>query len=316
MSFLTFPGCVKFEVDEGRMGLRISVFEQVYEVFAKDAAQFQGMISLVSQDNASCGKVCNLEDEFTSYLIENNLAYVSEKGSLPLDTRSGIDFYTYLYNLVQNKWIVEAGETKVAIALSEPEKHYNLVLGWTLEYFHVTRLAVTSLMPILVANMAPKMFCLAKDFILEEMYHEQIMAKAFQGTGISEQSLYSSNPLPTTVAYMDFLRELARKRPHSFFASLFFYEEDEDQMEYALEIPENEIFKNIRFTHVSHAKINQDGGHSDVSKEYFSSLTSFSKDEQEIVLNDMRQLFYLYQEQQSQAYEYYCVQRHSIEERL
>ncbi|ENZ8429728.1 hypothetical protein PJ255_001266 [Klebsiella aerogenes] len=293
------------------------VFEQVFEISFDDEVQY---ISAQQLADALVKKGCAERDQthFCEYLIENNLVFehtgsfapVSELGS------TGNAFYNHLFNIVNNKWLLERGETPLALALLEPEKHRALLLGWTLEYFHVTRLAITSLIGILGHNFSPALAALARDFVKEELFHERIMAKAFQDTPWNDSQVFASQPLPSTQAYMDFLKDIAFRRPHSFFASLFFYEgDDEDMLMFSERIPDIPGFRRIRDSHLAHARINVQGDHANFSRHYFSEISLLTHEQQNEILDDMSYLNFLFYDMQDEIYTFYRDEQ-AVEERL
>ncbi|WP_253381870.1 hypothetical protein [unidentified bacterial endosymbiont] len=309
------PSDVKIQV-RGHTFL-FCVFEQVFEISFDDEIQYIAARQLADA-LVNNGRAERDETPFCEYLLENNLVFehtgdfapVSELGS------TGNAFYNRLFNIVNNQWLLERGETPLALALLEPEKHRVLLLGWTLEYFHVTRLAITSLIGILGHNFSPALAALARDFVKEELFHERIMAKAFLDTPWDEAQVFASRPLPSTQAYMDFLKDIAFRRPHSFFASLFFYEgDDEDMLMFSERIPDIPGFRRIRDSHLAHARINVQGDHADFSRHYFSQISLLTDEQQNEILDDMAYLNFLFYDMQDEIYTFYRDEQ-AVEERL
>jgi len=264
------------------------------------------------------GSAAYRETPFCEYLLENNLVFEQAGDIVPTNSfgSTGSSFYHRLFNIVNNQWLLERGETPLAIALLTPQDHRSLLLGWTLEYFHVTRLAITSLTGILTNSLSPKLAELAKEFVKEEMFHERIMAKAFIDTPWHEEQLFSSQPLPSTQAYMDFLKDVSFRRPHSFFASLFFYEGDDDDMLMFSElIPDTPDFRRIRDSHLTHARINVQGDHADFSRHYFSQIPFLTHEQQQEIMDDMAYLNFLFYDMQDEIFTFYQDEQ-ALEERL
>ncbi|QDX29065.1 hypothetical protein [Dickeya poaceiphila] len=293
------------------------VFEQVFEITFDDEVQYIAAQQLVNEiENKGCTERDNTP--FCEYLLENNLVFEQVDNIVPNNAfgSTGSAFYNRLFNIVNNQWLLEKGETPLAQALLEPEKHRALLLGWTLEYFHVTRLAITSLIGILGHELSPELAVLAHDFVKEELFHERIMAKAFIDTPWDEKQVFASRPLPSTQAYMDFLKDIAFRRPHSFFASLFFYEgDDEDMLMFSELIPDTPEFRRIRDSHLAHARINIQGEHSDFSYLYFSQIPFLTHEQQHEILDDMAYLNFLFYDMQDDVFTFYRDEM-AIEERL
>ncbi len=293
------------------------VFEQVFEIIFDDEVQYiaaQNLAEVLINE----GRTERDQSHFCEYLLENNLVFEHEGDFAPVSELgcTGNAFYNRLFNIVNNQWLLERDETPLTMALLQPEKHRGLLLGWTLEYFHVTNLAITSLIGVLGHNFSPALAGLARDFVKEELFHERIMAKAFLDTPWDEAQVFASRPLPSTQAYMDFLKDIAFRRPHSFFASLFFYEgDDEDMLMFSERIPDTPDFRRIRDSHLAHARINVQGDHSDFSRHYFSEIAFLTQEQQNEILDDMAYLNFLFYDMQDEVYTFYRDEQ-AVEERL
>lgn len=290
----------------------LKVFMQEYILTFDDQVEYDAVLASLRKRELLPSAV---PAEAEKYLSANNLAYSDQCVEKDVEEAiSGAEFYCYAYNLVTNKWVMEKGETQLTRLLSEPEGNLNILQGWTLEYFHVTKYAVHCLCPILLNDLPVWALQAAADFIADELFHEKLMANSFTGT-ILEGQLDKVMPLPSTLAYVDHLRVMASNRPNSFFASLFFYEgEDDDLLALADTIPDYGLYSPIRESHMAHAKINSNGGHSDVSKEYFSKIPRLTCWEREVILRDLKYLVSLYYRMQEEVLAYYS--ENGIEARI
>ncbi|WNJ97296.1 hypothetical protein RND59_19015 [Vibrio ruber] len=306
---LVLPHYVHAKIFDSDKSVNISVYEQVFDIHWDDHNQYHSACDFLHEIMAK--KTLPFEEsrhktEFIDYLIDNKLVYIDNKSytsTTEHEGSSGIEFYNYLFNLVNNQWILEHGETPLAQAMAHPEGNRSLLLGWTLEYFHVTRLAISCLIGFVANPLPPEVQKLAEEFIREELYHERIMVKAFQDTKWEEESVFSSFPLPSTQAYMDFLKDMALRKPHSFFASLFFYEgDDEDLIELSENIPDISGFRKIRESHLQHARINVQGGHSDITGHYFELIPWLTKAQEDEIIEDMSYLKFLYYDMQNEIF--------------
>ncbi|ERK12045.1 hypothetical protein [Serratia fonticola] len=309
---ISLPDYVHIKENKRDRVLQLSVFLQTHELIFDDDEKYRNAVTQLNKlitGPVHLTQGYNQENaQFYEYLLENNLAFeLPEQDITTNDTGcSGSEFYNRLYNLVNNQWLLERGETPLAQAMLEPEKHRILLLGWTLEYFHVTRLAVSSLIGFLADPLPAALQQLAQEFVKEELFHERIMAKAFSDTPWQEKQLYASSPLPSTLAYMDFLKDMALRRPHSFFASLFFYEgDDDDLMAFSERIPDTPEFHKIRDSHLSHARINMQGEHADFTRHYFNLIPLLSHQQQQEIVDDMAYLCFLYYDMQDEIFACY-----------
>ncbi|MFI8415976.1 hypothetical protein ACQKDS_05865 [Serratia sp. NPDC078593] len=314
---ISLPDYVHITENENERTLSLTVFLQTHELSFDNDEKYRTALDQLKQ--LQLGTQSPLHDEnLCDYLLENSLAFEYDDSSSPENAQgsSGSAFYNRLFNLVNNQWLLERGETALAQAMLTPEKHRVLLLGWTLEYFHVTRLAVSSLIGFLADSLPPALQRLAQEFVKEELFHERIMAKAFSDTHWQEKQLYASAPLPSTQAYMDFLKDVALRRPHSFFASLFFYEGDDgDLLEFSERIPDTPEFHKIRDSHLSHARINEQGEHADFTQRYFAQIPFLSHQQQQDIIDDMAYLNFLYYDMQEEIFASYQ-QEDDLENRL
>lgn len=304
---ISLPDYVHIKENGKDRTLQLSVFLQTHEITFDDDEKYRNALEKIKElakgDILPSQALSQDDTQFYEYLLENHLAFESQVQDPTISEQgcSGVAFYNRLYNLVNNQWALERGETTLAQAMLEPEKYRILLLGWTLEYFHVTRLAVSSLVGILADQLPAALQKLAQEFVKEELFHERIMAKAFNDTPWREEQLYASTPLPSTLAYMDLLKDMALRRPHSFFASLFFYEgDDDDLMEFSERIPDTPEFHKIRDSHLSHARINVQGEHADFTQRYFELIPLLSNQQQQEIIDDMAYLNFLYYDLQNE----------------
>ena len=277
----------------------LQVFKQIYNLSFDDKYKFESAKRVFSKNEF---KLEDLNDELRDFLDSECLLVEDKKEDNPEV------FYSYLFNYINNDIVIERGQSELSSRLLEPRENRNLLVGWTLEYYQVTKQAVACLAPILMHNLRGDVMRLATDFIKEELFHEKIMEKGLRDSGLTQSELRNTVPLPSTVAYMDHLRDMAMHRPDSFFASLVFYEGDDNDLSTLAEsIPNEEGFSCIRAAQISHAHINESGSHSNFSKQYFSLVDELSKERQQAIVDDAKYFMDLYYDHQKHVLDYYSV---------
>ena len=159
------------------------------------------------------------------------------------------------------------------------------IIGYAVEYYHVVRMCPGLLAPSLAIHEGERTREALMRFFVSELRHDEMLARSLASVGISKADLDLTMPLPMTFALLSSLGVYARQHPLTFKASLFLFEQPDDDFNAALEarcrdldMPEA-FFKPI----FQHAVINENASHDDVSADLFDEVEFVSEEEQTVV---------------------------------
>ncbi|MBB5958184.1 hypothetical protein FHS29_004792 [Saccharothrix tamanrassetensis] len=149
------------------------------------------------------------------------------------------------------------------------------LIGYAIEYWHVTHLCPRALAPVLARDdLGIEVWTKLMDFYQSERNHDRMMEKSLSAVGITRAQLLRTQPLPATAAVMASLGVYAYNFPVALIATLFPMEEPElDFLDLfrercaELDLPEGFV-KPI----VAHSDVNEDEAHDAVSLDLLAEI--------------------------------------------
>lgn len=165
------------------------------------------------------------------------------------------------------------GETELTRLLLDGKAAPEVVVGWTVEYWHVTHRAHDCISPAI--SVQTKWQDLLIEYFRDEYHHDRLLEKSLNSVGISSDELNDSQPLPYTAALSNYLIDLAHHDPLSFAASLFLFEGTETAGQQYIDALRCYGFpdKFVAFQEKHHL-INVQGDHGNISRELIRRLNA------------------------------------------
>lgn len=115
-------------------------------------------------------------------------------------------------------------------ALTRGEVSSQQMIGYAVEYWHVTHLCPRALAPVLARDdLAPGVWDEVMAFYQAERNHDRMLEKSLASVGISRDQLWRTQPLPATAAMMAALGGYAADFPLALLATLFPMEDPEPE---------------------------------------------------------------------------------------
>jgi hypothetical protein len=180
-----------------------------------------------------------------------------------------------------------------------------LLVGHAFEYYHLTTCAYDALLPA-INRLHGESQSLLMDFIQGEYRHDRIVIKALIHLGFNEKEIVESLPLPFTVALTDLLGYWARTDELAFQAALFIFEgRPSDAAEYHKALAKYDLPAGYLESHFDHDKVNDEGGHHDISRSFFKYIQYISEEDESRVAIKLSLLKQLLRRRSDSIYEYY-----------
>ena len=175
------------------------------------------------------------------------------------------------------------------IEMAEGTINKQQLISYARESYHVTHFCPQLLAPALANCESSATKKLLQEFFVSELHHDQLMIKSLQSVGMTTQEIEQMQPLPMTFSVCSSLGLFARQHPLSFKAALLIFEEDDPKFGellakscQALNLPKD-FYQPI----LLHSKINDDGGHDDITRVLLSEISAVTPTEQIIVKKNL-----------------------------
>lgn len=159
------------------------------------------------------------------------------------------------------------------------------LIGYAIEYYHLTKLAPGILGPMLAKTESRKSRRILQDFLRSELYHDKMLEKSLTSIGIAYEDLDRTQPLPSTFAICASLGVYAQQHPISLKSALFIFEKPYPEFNIAFKNRCKELNMPRKFYEpiLQHAEINEDGDHESISEMLLSDIPAISCEEKNTV---------------------------------
>lgn len=153
------------------------------------------------------------------------------------------------------------------------------------EYFHVVSAGPRIIAGALTHASTEPTARFLEGFLVQELGHEQLLARSLAAVGIDLVSARASLPLPETFALTTAFQTLADQEPLSFHALIFLMEQASPAFHEAFQIACESVGLTEQFWSpiVAHADINDAGGHGTISARLLAEVDLVSREEVMVV---------------------------------
>ncbi|MCO5996203.1 thiaminase II/PqqC family protein [Actinoallomurus rhizosphaericola] len=210
-------------------------------------------------------------DELLAALDEQGM--LTESATAPAEGLSGVAAYG---RLKRNADAVRARlHSPFVQALAAGEVTRDQLIGYAVEYWHITHLCPRALAPVLARDdISQTAWSKTMAFYQMERNHDRLLEKSLQAVGVSREVLRRVQPLPATMALMAALGVYAYEFPAALFATLFPMEEPEPEFLELFVRRCEELGLPEEFTApiVAHSGVNEDEDHEAVTLELLAEL--------------------------------------------
>jgi hypothetical protein len=206
--------------------------------------------------------------------------------------KSGLAFATELEDLYYNVWTrQEGGETELVRSIFDGKAERAVILGWCLESYHVTSRAHDCLSPMLARfHGAFKRKAIA--YFLDEYRHDKLIMKSLLAAGFRRDDVERCLPLPYTHAVMNLLARWAHSDLLSFMGCLFVFEGTPEIGDgYIASLAQYDLPEEFVKGQSVHNDINNDGGHGNITRDFFAMSEQIAPDDQARVIRNLRMLY-------------------------
>lgn len=181
------------------------------------------------------------------------------------------------------------------------------LIGYAMEYYHLTKLAPGILGPMLAKVESKKSRQMLQEFLRSELYHDKMLEKALVSVGVSSEELELVQPLPSTFGICASLGAYAQQHPLSLKAALFMFEIPYPEFNSAFKkrCEELELPRGFYGPILKHAEINETGDHGSISEMFLADIPVVSSEEKNIVKKHIAILCESLVIQESEILDYY-----------
>lgn len=241
--------------------------------------------------------------EYLEVLDENYLLRDGKK-DLELKGKNGLDFIFELEDLYF-KWQNERSETSLATMIYDGQAPQNVLVGYTFEYYHVTRRCHECVSPA-IAKSHGKTRRKALDFFIEEYRHDKLLLRSLTALGYKKEEIEDSKPLPYTHALMNLLGKWAHTDLLTFMAGIFLFEgNDHEMLQYQEALAKYDLPPEFAKFQDAHGNINIEGDHGHVTRDFFADVEYISPIDQQRIIHNIRILHELQLRLNDNVLDYY-----------
>ncbi|MDJ0679849.1 MAG: iron-containing redox enzyme family protein [Xenococcaceae cyanobacterium MO_167.B52] len=166
------------------------------------------------------------------------------------------------------------------------------LIGYALESYHVTHLCPRLLAPSIANYESTATQKLLQDFFVSELHHDRLLENSLKSVGIEGAQLKQIQPLPMTFAVCSALGVFAQQHPLSFKAALMLFEQDDKIFHklYKQQCQSNQLPAEFYQPILLHGRINEEGGHEQITKVLLAEVPYVSPEEQLAVKKNLGML--------------------------
>jgi len=170
-------------------------------------------------------------------------------------------------------------------ALASKEASRESLILYALQYYHVVLNGPRIIAAALSKSANPETQIILQDFLVEEMGHDKLLEEALVASGVSVETVRKSLPLPETFGLISYLQVLAEQEPLSFAGVVFLMEEEnhEFHLNFVQACEQAGLGEAFWGPIKSHAHINDNGDHGNISAELLRHFPVVSQEEAVVV---------------------------------
>jgi heme oxygenase-like protein len=205
---------------------------------------------------------------------------IAEGWAAPAGGVSGVGAYSALRRIADE--VREHVRSPLFEALREGTATRDHLIGYAIEYWHVTHLCPRAIAPILARDdFEVGTWRKLMDFYMMERNHDRMLEKSLKAVGITREQLLRTQPLPATMAMMAALGVYAYDFPLALIATLFPMEEPEPDFLELFVARCNELGLPAEFLKpiMDHSDVNEDEGHDAVTLDILADFPYVSAEE-------------------------------------
>ncbi|MBY4602884.1 MULTISPECIES: iron-containing redox enzyme family protein [Bacillus] len=302
----------KVRIEEKDEYLQISYHGFSLEIFPNEKVSLNVIKDLLNllDGKHSLEQICEKvslfsKEEIINYINELDEHWLLTEGTEnKIEGKSGLDFIFYLEDLYA-EWQNNIKETELTQLILNKGASKNLIVGFAVEYYHVTRRCHECISPA-VAKSQGRIREKVLDFFMEEYRHDKLLMKSLLSFDFDRKEIENSVPLPYTQAIMNMLSKWAHTDLLSFMAGIFLFEgTDYDGMEYKEALSSYNLPKDFVKYQNTHGDINIKGEHGQVTRDFYRELDYISPEDQIRVVNNIRMLNELHIRMHQNTIDYY-----------
>lgn len=205
---------------------------------------------------------------------------IAEGRSRPAGGFSGVGAYAVLRRVADE--VREQVRSPLFEALQKGTATREHLIGYAIEYWHVTHLCPRAIAPVLARDdFEVGTWRKLMDFYMMERNHDRMLEKSLKAVGITREQLLRTQPLPATMAMMAALGGYAYDFPLALIATLFPMEEPEPDFLELFVARCNELGMPAEFLKpiMDHSDVNEDEGHDAVTLDILADFPYVSGEE-------------------------------------
>lgn len=172
------------------------------------------------------------------------------------------------------------------LAMTDGRITASQLIGYALEYYHLVRAAPRLIAPALSKELPGRAGGILQDFLASELHHDRMLESALAAVGIGAQQLPLAQPLPMTFGLCAALGAYSAQNPLTFMALLYLFEEPSGEFNeaFAAACARAELPEGFSRPILAHARLNESGGHGDISAELLAEIPAVGPEERHTVL--------------------------------
>lgn len=248
-------------------------------------AKFHEFIALLAEGTRTGRELIasfpGTEDEFNEMMVAlDEQGMLRDAHFIPESGMSGVTAYSWLRRYADH--VRNGVRSPLYEALAEGSITQEQLIGYAIEYWHITHLCPRALAPALARdNLSVCVWQKLMNFYLTEHNHDRIMEKSIKAVGITREQLLQTQPLPATLAIMASLGVYAYNFPLALIATLFPMEEPEPEFLELFRAKCADLGLPGSFVKpiVDHSNVNEDGEHEGVTLDLLTNFSFISDEE-------------------------------------
>ncbi len=271
----TAGGGVEFTYLDGRRFVE-------FEFDADRAQRFHDFVTVLAEGGLSAAELgaafpgsAEEYGEMLAALDEQGM--IAEGETRARDGMSGVSAYAYLRRLADQ---VRAGVGSPLVqALTDGTVTREQLIGYAVEYWHITHLCPRALAPALARDdLGLPVWEKLMRFYMTERNHDRMMERSLLAVDIPRERLLRAQPLPATMAIMASLGVYAYNFPLALISTLFPMEEPEPEFLelFRLRCAELELPEGFVKPIVGHSDVNEDEAHEAVTLDLLADFPYLS----------------------------------------
>ncbi|MFD8525974.1 hypothetical protein ACFV0L_01055 [Streptosporangium canum] len=271
----TQDGGIEFTYLDGRRFVE-------FEFDAGRAQRFQDFVAVLAEGGLSAAELGaafpGSPQEYGEMLAAlDEQGMIAEAEEAAEGGMSGVSAYAYLRRHADR--VRAEVRSPLVEALVDGSVTRGQLIGYAVEYWHITHLCPRALAPALARDdLGLPVWEKLMHFYMTERNHDRMMEKSLAAVGVPREALLRAQPLPATMAIMASLGVYAYNFPLALISTLFPMEEPEPEFLelFRLRCAELGLPEGFVRPIVSHSDVNEDEAHEAVSLDLLADFPYLS----------------------------------------